>query len=234
MSTIRRPRGTGCMRVRGKIWWIIYSHQGRRVEESSHSEDQAVAKKLLSKRLGEIATGKFAGLNPEKTTIGHLADLVVEDYKHAKKRSVKDVEYRIGLHIRPLLGDIRAAQFGLSHFKKYVSARRQQGAADATINRELAIVRRGFTLASQADPPLVSRSPHIPKLDEDNARQGFVEHAQYVALLEKLPQHLKCLLVVGYHVGCRLGELRAIRWSQVDLDGKEIRLSKSQTKGKAA
>src|SRR3954464_8646690 len=110
MSTIRRPRGTGCMRLRGKIWWIIYSHSGRRIEESSHSEDQAVAKKLLSKRLGEIATGRPARLNPEKTTIRQLSDLVVEDYKHGKRRRVTDVEYRIGLHIASATGDIRASQ----------------------------------------------------------------------------------------------------------------------------
>jgi hypothetical protein len=31
---------------------------------------------------------------------------------------------------------------------------------DATINRELAIVRRGFRLGAQEDPPLVQRQPH--------------------------------------------------------------------------
>jgi integrase len=40
--------------------------------------------------------------------------------------------------------------------------------------------------------------------------------------------------VVGYHVGCRLGELRKLQWSQVDFATGEIKLAKRQTKGKAA
>jgi integrase len=200
--------------------------------ESSHSESEAAAKRLLAQRLGQIAAGQFAGVAPEKVRISDLAELVIRDYECAKKRSISDVRERTKLHIDPLLGNIRASQFSQAHVRKYVSKRRQEGAADASINRELAVIRRGFTLAMQNEPPLVLRIPHIARLEEDNARAGFVEHSQYVALREKLPAHLKCLLVVGYHVGCRIGELRKVRWDQVDLSAKEIRLSKAQTKGK--
>lgn len=233
-ETVKRPRGTGSLKLRGNTWWIVYSHRGRRYDESSESSDVNIAKKLLAKRLGQIASGTFAGLNSEKVTISELADLVLQDYEHNKRRSTPMVRYRVNLHVKPLLGEVKAAQFSQAHAKKYVCTRRQQEASDATINRELAIVRRGFTLALQQDPPLVARTPHIPKLEEDNVRQGFVEHAQYIALREKLPTHLKCLLVVGFHVGCRLGELRKIRWDQVDLDGREIRLTQAQTKAKTA
>ena len=232
MTRMRRTRGTGSLSLRGHIWWIFYSHRGQPYPESSHSGDISEAKKLLAKRLGEIASGRFAGPRPEKGTIADLADLVIEDYKHAQKRSLDDVEYRTKLHIRPLLGSVKAARFGETQLKKYVAVRRQQGAENSTINRDLSIIRRGFTLALQSDPPLVSRIPYIKKLSEDNTRAGFVEHEQYRALLDKLPSHLKCLLVVGFHVGCRIGELRQVRWPQVDLGAKEIRLTKSQTKGK--
>lgn len=72
----------------------------------------------------------------------------------------------------------------------------------------------------------------IPKLDEDNARQGFLDHAVYLKLRDALPQHLKAIFVVAYHVGMRIGELRKIEWSQVDLKAGEIRIEKRQAKGK--
>jgi integrase len=93
-------------------------------------------------------------------------------------------------------------------------------------------VRRSFSLALREDPPLVQRAPYIPKLEEDNVRQGFIEQGQYLMLREELPDHLKALLVVGYHCGNRLGELRKLRWSQVDLDACEIRILKGQAKSK--
>jgi integrase len=179
-------------------------------------------------------TGKFQGLAPQRVTIAELCGLVIEDYEHAKKRDLETVRWRVHKHLEPTIGNIRAAQFGLQQFKRYVADRRRDGAADATINREMAIIRRGFTLALQNDPPLVSRAPFIPKLEEDNVREGFVEDAQYRALRDKMPAHLRCLLVVGYHVGCRIGELRQVRWDQVDFAASEIKLARRQTKAKAA
>jgi integrase len=125
---------------------------------------------------------------------------------------------------------VRAADFGSIYIQRYVERRRAEGASNATVNRELAVLRRGFALAKQADPPLVTREPHIPKLPEENVREGFLEYDSYRTLLTALPDHLKCLFVVAYHVGCRSGELRSILPEQVDLDGKQIRLTGKQTK----
>jgi integrase len=125
-----------------------------------------------------------------------------------------------------------AARFTPHQVRQYVELRRRESASDATINREFAIVRRAFSLGLREDPPLVRRAPYIPKLEEDNVRQGFIEQGQYMALLESMPDHLKTLLVVGYHCGNRLGELRKLRWDQVDIEARGIRIEKSQTKGK--
>jgi site-specific recombinase XerC len=161
-----------------------------------------------------------------------LFDLVVEDYHIANKRSVRDVEWRRDKHLVPRFGTTKTSEFGSLQIRRYISERRREGASDSTINRELSIVRRGFGLAMKSDPPLLTYAPHIPKLDEDNVRQGFVEYNQYVALRNALPAHLKCLQVVGYHVSNRVVELRKLEWPQVDLRGREIRLQKRQVKRK--
>jgi len=57
----------------------------------------------------------------------------------------------------------------------YVNARLTDEAMPATVNRELAGLRRMFSLTVQAGK-LPSR-PHIAMLAEDNARQGFMEPA---------------------------------------------------------
>jgi integrase len=229
---IQRPRGTGRIFQRGAIWWIKYHRDGQSFRESSGSKNRNHAERLLKSRLGEIADERFKGLSDRRLTMANLFDLVIDDYKIGNKRSLRDVEWRSQKHLLPRFEKMKASKFGSIHIRRYVSERRRDGASDSTINRELAIIRRGFTLARESDPPLLTYAPHIPKLDEDNARQGFLEHEQYVALLNVLPHHLKCLLVVGYHVGNRIGELRKLEWSQVDLRAKEIRMQKRQVKGK--
>jgi integrase len=230
----RRPKGTGSIFRRGSIWFVQYFSRGERQRESSHSENRTEAEKLLHKRLGELATGKYREVSIERVTIGELIDLVVEDYRFRKLRSVDEVTWRADKNLRPAMGKDLAFRFGARDVKRYVEARRKASASDATINRELAIVRRGFTLGFQAEPQLVGRQPYIPILDEDNVRQGFLEPEQYGRLLSELPERLKALFVCAYHVGTRKGELRRLHWDQVDFDACQIRLTKGQTKGKKA
>jgi hypothetical protein len=190
----RRQRGTGSLKLRGRIWWVVYSAGGRPIYESSDSTDKQKAENLLKQRIGELATGK--DITPEKATIADLCDLVIADYRLRKLRDLKTVQWRYEANVKPALGSLLASRFSAAQVRAYVAARRAAGAGDATINRELAIVRRGFTLVHQEDP-LIGRVPYIAKLEEDNVRQGFIEQGQYVALRAAMPDHLKCLFVVA-------------------------------------
>jgi len=230
MGATMRKRGNGTVYRRGRIWWVQYFVRGRIASESSGFSDKADAENLLKQRIGEVAAGRRVG--PERATIADLCALVVEDNQLRKLRDAKHVEWRYKAHIEPVLGSVLASRFGSAQVRQYVSQRRAAGASDATINRELAIVRRGFKLGAQEDPPLVQRQPAIPMLEEDNVRQGFLEQDQYERLLEELPPSLKALFVCGYHTGARKNELRRIRWEQVDAEAGLIRLSAGQTKGK--
>jgi integrase len=223
-------RGSGSYYLRGKVYWISYWVNGRQIKKSTGSRDEAEAKRQLKVQIGEAAAGKC--VLPERTTIDDLFALVLADYKLRKLRDCATVEWRYNAHVKPLIGSLLASRFSPHQARQYVAARRAESASDATINRELAIIRRGFSLALREDPPLARRAPYIPKLEEDNVRQGFIERAQYIALRNALPDHLKTVLVVGYHCGNRLGELRKLRWHQVDLACREIRVTKGQTKGK--
>jgi integrase len=226
----RRPKGTGSVFLRGRIWWIQYYAHGQPMLESSGGADRDEAVRQLTVKLGEIAAGQ--DVVPEKCTIGDLCKLVVADYKIRKLRDAHMVEWRYNLYVKPVVGNLPAARFSVAQVRKYIETRRASGASDASINRELAIVRRGFSLGREEEPPLVHRAPKIPKLEEDNARQGFLEPDEYEKLLSELPERLKALFVCAYHLGGRKGELRKLQWEQVDLDGGVIRIERRQAKSK--
>jgi integrase len=130
------------------------------------------------------------------------------------------------------VGKIRANEFGSEDVERDLRRRRngEHRPANATLNRELAIIKRAFRLAAERTPPLVGRVPHILTLKEDNVRTGVLDDEQYRALLHELPDYLQLLFVVGYHTGVRKGELLMVRWAQVDLKGHEIRLRHGETK----
>jgi integrase len=213
-------------------WWVKYSKGGQVFRESSGSYDEREAERLLKRRLGEVVTGKFAGLKPERIRIQDLTAEVVQDYADNDRLSLAHVKRRLKLHIVPSLGEVRAADFGTSEIRRYIAQRRREEASNASINRELAILKRAFHLAFESDPPRVNRIPHFPMLEENNVRKGFLEHEAYAKLRDALPEGVQLLFVVAYHVGCRSGELLKVKWSQVDLGAKRIRLEPGTTKNK--
>lgn len=226
-------RKTGSIYKKGDIWWIAYTvSSGNRPQESSGSTRREDAERLLARRQGEIVTGKFVGLQPERITFAQLSQEILDDYAENNRRSLAWVERRLRLHLLPFFGPLRAAEFSSDHVKRYKKLRLKEKAQNSTINRELAVLKRVFKLALDSDPPKIARAPYIPMLVEDNVRTGFLEHDQYLRFREKLPEELRALLVVAYHLGTRSGELKRIQWTQVDLEAREIRLDPGTTKNR--
>ena len=227
----RKPR-TGSIYLRGDVWWLKFHCNGQVFRESSHSADYADAERLLKRRQGEIVTGRFSGLAIERIRMSELFDQLVEDYRLNGRASLPQLESRLKVHLRPAFGDVRAAEFGSDHIKRYVVRRVDEGAANATLNRELEAVERALSLATQSDPPKVLRAVHIPMLPEINTRVGFLDDEGYLCLRQELPDYLRPVFIVAYHVGNRLGELRQLEWPQVDFKNSMILLRPATTKTK--
>jgi integrase len=76
--------------------------------------------------------------------------------------------------------------------------------------------------------------PYIPMLAENNVRQGFFEHEDYLALRDKLPEELRGLVTFAYKSGWRYSEITDLEWSQVDRKQGIVRLEVGTTKNKEA
>ncbi len=196
----------------------------------------------MRKRQGEIALDRFIGPESERVTVRELAKDYLNDYrvngrKSADKaqRMVKrydDDGNEIDSELMKSFGDCKAHQVRTDHVKNYVAHRLEQGAANATINRELAALKRMFTLGLQAEK--IQRRPHIPMLEEHNVRQGFFERGEFLAFRAALPDYLRPAVTFAYFTGWRRGEILGLKWNQVDLAAKSVRIEADATKNKKA
>jgi integrase len=105
-----------------------------------------------------------------------------------------------------------------------------KGLSNASINRELAALKRMFHLAAECTPPKVNLIPYIPMLKESNTRKGFFEHTEYLALRDSLPEELKPIVTFAYHSGWRKNEILNLTWDQVDLKEGIVTLNPGETK----
>jgi hypothetical protein len=99
-------------------------------------------------------------------------DDLVSDYRVRRVKSLGSVLS----HLKPLrahFGDWRAVGITFRAIEAYITKRRQDGKSNATINRELELLRRALRLAH--DRQLLPTIPKVKTLEEQNARQGFFE-----------------------------------------------------------
>src|SRR5579863_8802699 len=224
-------RGSGGLYLRGTIYWIRYWHRGKEFRESSGSTSETVARKLLNARIRETGKrgGKFLGAAEERLRFEDFADLLRRDYQVNDRRSLRRIEGALK-HLRAYFGLDRVVDITSDRVAAYIVQRREDGAANATINRELAALKRAFKIAVDAER--LSRAPHIQMLEEHNARQGFLEHAEFVALRDALPDRLRDPVSFLYLSGWRVSEMEALEWRDVDMPGSVVRLRPELSKNK--
>lgn len=246
----------GCIYKRGNIYWIKYYRNGKPFRESTRSRKEPDAKRLLKKREGEISQGKLPGIYYDRIRFDELAEDFLRDYQINNKKSFARAEYSV----RNLMAEFegtRVPDITTDRIKQFITIRMEsrcnacgetflalgtvrcpqcgkndlmQGAANSTINRDLSALKRILHLGAQQTPPKVDRVPYIPLLKENNTRKGFLEHGEFLALRDALPDHLKGVATFGYKVGWRVSEITNLTWNRVDIEQGIVRLEAGETK----
>lgn len=224
-------RGMGRNFKRGPVYWIAYSYRGKEHRESSRSDSESQARKLLKKRIGETSAGTFIGPNEERLTFEGMADMLLTDYQINGKRSLSTLRGLIR-HLSGSFGMTKAVDITADRIAAYIANRQRERAANASINRELAALKRMFNLAVRARR--LNHAPYVGMLAENNARQGFVDHPGFLAVRDALPVHLKDPITILYFSGWRAGEMKALEWRDVDLKRGLITLRAENSKNGCA
>lgn len=86
-----------------------------------------------------------------------------------------------------------------------------------TINRELTVLKRMFSLAIQAGK--LVHKPHFPMLRENNVRAGFFEREQNLSVQKHLPTSMQPVVTFAYVTGWRINsEVLPLQWRQLEME----------------
>lgn len=85
----------GTIYKRGAVYWIKYYRNGKPYRESTRSTKELEAKRMLKLREGQVAEGRFPGLQVERVRFEELAEDLITDYKVNGKKSLERAEHSV-------------------------------------------------------------------------------------------------------------------------------------------
>ena len=211
------------------VYWIKYYRHGKPYRESSKSDMITKAQKLLKKREGEIEEGRLPGIVFDRVTFNELAEDFLTDYRVNEKDTLVKAERSVK-YLKKHFGNMRATEISTDKIRAYIDKRMEESLSNASINRELAALKRMFHLGAQCTPPKVSMVPYIPMLKENNVRKGFFESHEHMAIRDALPSYLRPVATLAYHSGWRKEEILSRTVDKVNMHEGTIRLDPGETK----
>ncbi|NIS68731.1 MAG: tyrosine-type recombinase/integrase [Proteobacteria bacterium] len=213
------------VRKLGKYYQIDYYVGGKRVREvlkgvTTKKDAEEIERERLRTRTGPIQFKKFKDL---------AEWFLTHPDKQAKKTLDKDRE-RFNNHLLPYFGEAKPHDINSSMVDDYKVKRQRQFAANATINRELALLKSILRFALKKGK--VSRVPPIDLLSEDNIRQRFITEEEFEKVLSSLSIEIVPVVKIAYHTAMRLGEILELRWKNVDLKRRLFVFETEKSNGK--
>lgn len=213
---------------RCKVWWAKYYVNGKAVRESLGTEKETEAKRLLKAKEGRAALGQPVLPRADRIRYAEAAQDLRTHYQVTGSRNLEEAEARLK-HLDAFLAPYRLARIGPADATAYVEQRQKAGAANGTINRELAILGRMLRLAYENGKLL--RLPILRQLEEAAPRAGFFEREPFEAVRRHLPEDLRVAVTIAHTFGWRMqSEVLPLELRQVDLEAGTIRLDPGQTK----
>jgi integrase len=242
----------------GEYWLRYYANGERRTENSKFclchdKRAEAQATKLLAARTTQAQEGTLPSINISRVLVSDIADLMFKAMRADKlrkipeslpaptrtwraaqaERVIKEQRARWDNHLEPVFGDRKAGLVTNQELKDYVAARLEAKARHATINLEVALLRRAYRIGFEAQPRRIKEMPTFPKKLAVTPRPGFIEDDVFEKLLPAIAEPgVHGLVQCAFRLGFRRSELLNLLVRQFD-DGW-LRLFAGATKnGKA-
>lgn len=208
-------RGDGYVYQRGKRWWVGHYVNGK-LEREPGGTSKSEAKAKLKTIHEQLRAGTYLAPDQRTVTVDDLLDDLVTHLTNRKRASVSKVTSHLRA-VRAAIGHRRAVDLDTSTVERYQAERLAAGKAPATVNRELEALRQAFRRAATVTPPRIPRAPSIPLLTVENARQGFLPHADFEAVLAAVEDlDVRDFVEWFYVCGMRPNEIRQLTWEMFD------------------
>ena len=213
---------------RGNYWWMRFTYQGRQVRRSTGTTDRRLAEAILGQVRVKMVEGRFFETLEEKTrTFEELMERYLTE--HAAKKSQPRHYRGYARSLTAFFGGRTLAEITPKSIVEYKNRRYAAGLKPASINRELASLKKAFNLAVKEwewcrENP-VSR---VSMEQENNTRDRWLSFEEEARVLQSCAPWLHDLVTFALHTGMRMGEILDLTWQGVDCTRRTVMVCRSK------
>lgn len=212
----RHERGVFERPKRSGIWWVRYHDEVGR-EHRERVGPKGLATKVYQKRKTEIAERRFfpEAIRRREVAVGEMIDDYLARVKD-KLRSYKEC-VRAGASWKRALRGKTLRQVLPGDIERYVASR-VRAVAPATINRELAFLKRLYHVAM--NDGLIDTNPvkRVKFFKENNRRVRWLSAAEEKRLRKAIGEKRWPVVAFALQTGFRRSNQFALRWTDVNFD----------------
>ena len=208
---------------RSGVWYIRYSGPDGKIHKEAVGA-KGLAKQVLHKRKTEVREGKFFPKRPRDWKVSELID----DYLQRNQGRLAQFYHHVahGKTWKDWLDGKTASDVTPADIQRYVTERLKT-VKPATVNRELAFLKRVFNDAIENERATSNPVERVKLLKENNARVRFLAPEEEERLLRELkkPEH-KALVIFALVTGLRQSEQFGLKISDISDNTIYVRRSK--------
>lgn len=196
------------------FWWIDTTlPNGKRIRQSSGTEDKFEAEALLSKIKLDSYREHHFGIKPQRS----WQEAVVRFL--AVKGTLRDIKGYKGIcrRLDEYLGQLMLSQVNGDVIWNIVQGELKRGNKIATLNRHLAVTRAILRMARD-EWQWIDTVPKIRLLSGEVERDRWLTREEAEGLLSASPPHLAAMIKFALATGCRAREITGLEWKRVDLN----------------
>lgn len=222
--THKRANGEGSIRLRKDRRWEaavpLTNSSGQRKRHSIYGKTRAEVSAALTKALRDAAQG--LPIAAEKQTVSEYLAGWLESAAHGlAPRTLIRYRTHVTNNLAPALGHIRLVKLAPQSIQTLYAKKLAEGAAPATIRQMHAVLRRALGEAARLElvPRNVAVLVKVPRAVRPEMHVLTPEEVN--TLLDAVTEdRLEAMYVLAVRKGMRLGELLALRWTDVNMHGK--------------
>jgi integrase len=223
----KRGAGEGSIYQRADGMWVASVHvgykDGKRKRKYLYGKTRGKVKEKLTKTLHDQQIGM--PISYERQTVGQYLSYWLDESVKSTRRSTtyRSYEQNVRLHLNPQLGRVQLQELTPQHVQALMNDKLEGGLAPRTVAIMHETLRCALNqamkwglvprnVADLVTPPRVHRDGIVPLSTEEAG-----------SLLEAAKGHrLEVMFSVAVAVGLRLGEIRGLRWSDIDFESRTL------------